>query len=432
MRMNLRDWQKGTGCWLKKYFHLEDYPKTDPNTSNEDVEVKSVHNQPNDMMSSATAKTTRQLVERIKARVFCCQGTGGGNPVTVFSSPSCLKPKTQQQLAMGCEWESVMVARNDANSSDSTTTLPEMAFYMPSGDQVSFCGHAAMGGAFAVAPSTLLEWTFQTAQMQQTLNQQQEESSKIYKVSLPCRDSGDESTKNLATLHMDAEFTEQRVSHPPALHRLLREHLGLASSHLTSKNAQYAPTMVNSSVARPKTLVYVNSLDALAHAKQPIVKKKIDQPSSSPSPRTSFSMACGSIDDSTGIYLYTHRDNVTTSTSVALHATSGSWECRQFPRSSGYAEDPATGIAAAALASSLYSRGLVLKEYNFYQGAYMGRPSLIQVVDLLLQEPYDDADDKKGSTGNAIDDNHHPILASFGLRGRVEIDDRDWIEVDTQ
>ena len=392
-------------------------------------------------MSTVTAKSTRHLVERIRARVFC-SGPRGGNPVTVFSSPSPLQWQTQQKLATACDWESVMVATNDQNSSASTKTeYPEMAFYMPSGEQVSFCGHAAMGGAFAVAGSSSpSECFFQTAQLQQITDNPQHGASKLYKVSLPSRNSDDESMSNVATLYMETEFTESRPSHGPGLHRLLREHLGLSSSHLTKKNVQYAPTLVNSSVARPKTLVYVNSLDVLANVKQPIARKMNDKDSPTSVPasslRTSFSKACESIDDSTGIYLYTHRDTVSTSTSVALHSTSGSWECRQFPRSSGYPEDPATGIAAAALAASLYTQGLVLKEYSMYQGTYMDRPSLIQVVDLLLQEPYG-TDDNRISGGRsadkqneAKDDDAVPILASFGLRGRVEIDDREWIEVD--
>ncbi len=55
---------------------------------------------------------------------------------------------------------------------------------------------------------------------------------------------------------------------------------------------------------------------------------------------------------------------------------------RQFPRSSGYPEDPATGIAAAALAFGLVARGLVDArgpQIQVRQGFAIGRPSQISV-----------------------------------------------------
>lgn len=63
------------------------------------------------------------------------------------------------------------------------------------------------------------------------------------------------------------------------------------------------------------------------------------------------------------------------------------FECRQFPKSSGYSEDPATGIAAGALASSLHKRQIMCHNseswgsgnYHVFQGTAMGRPSKIHV-----------------------------------------------------
>ena len=53
---------------------------------------------------------------------------------------------------------------------------------------------------------------------------------------------------------------------------------------------------------------------------------------------------------------------------------------RQFPRSSGYPEDPATGIAATALAWSAWELGLTSKHRVVVrQGEAMGRPSQITV-----------------------------------------------------
>jgi PhzF family phenazine biosynthesis protein len=58
------------------------------------------------------------------------------------------------------------------------------------------------------------------------------------------------------------------------------------------------------------------------------------------------------------------------------------FEARQFPKSSGYPEDAATGIAAAALAFGLLEDGLVAADGRpilVRQGRAMGRPSEIQL-----------------------------------------------------
>jgi PhzF family phenazine biosynthesis protein len=320
--------------------------------------------------------TTRTLIERVTARVFC-HAPGGGNPVTVFSSQVPLSASTQERLAQECEWESVMVASSDKKLSGS---MPRMSFYMPSGEEVSFCAHAALGGASAVAANAKQkDFSFSTSMTGDT-----------HTVTLQNDDDKDSNENNHACLRMAVPFEANPVSHPPGLTRVLRDHLGLTQSeHLTQKAGKVLPTFLNASVARPKTLVYVNSLEALAKSKTPKVITE--------GKRFSFASACGSIDDSTGIYLYAQKDK-------------DSWECRQFPRASGYPEDPATGIAAAALAASLFKSGVYVPVYKLFQGTTMGRPSLIEVVDL------------KETAENS--------MISFGLQGRVEIDERDTVEVD--
>lgn len=147
-------------------------------------------------------------------------------------------------------------------------------------------------------------------------------------------------------------------------------------------------------------MVHINDIEDL--------RSKVQvPPANRTSGRNPFAAACGSIDDSTGIYLYSHlQDDDETS----------SWECRQFPKDSGYPEDPATGIAAAALAASMvqtYSGGgLPPTNFDFYQGMSMDRPSLIKVVDLKLQKQDDST------------------VVSLGLKGKVEIDERSTIEVE--
>lgn len=74
---------------------------------------------------------------------------------------------------------------------------------------------------------------------------------------------------------------------------------------------------------------------------------------------------------STGLYPY-----------AAVDRAERVFEARQFPRSSGYPEDAATGIAAAALAFGLLHDGTVPPDdgpIRVYQGRAMGRLSAIQV-----------------------------------------------------
>ena len=317
-----------------------------------------------------------KTLERISARVFCHAGSkGGGNPVTVFSSAVPLPSNLQGTLAKSCEWESVMVSAS--SSSNEEENVAEMAFYMPSGEQVSFCAHAALGGALAVAKPND-DFRFQSPLLS--------ESTQTVRIS--SSDSEQENT-GVARLSMSAKYDQSPVSHPPTLMRLLRSHCGLGSEQLIARGKKF-PSFINASVARPKTLVYVDSTNVLHQAKQPKV-------SDDPHQRNSFATACTAVDDSTGIYLYTTKPNET-----------GAWECRQFPRASGYPEDPATGIAAAALAVSLCRDGIFLPVYKFYQGTAMQRPSLIEVLDLRLKE-----------------DGH----VTFSLQGRVEIDRRETITI---
>ena len=74
---------------------------------------------------------------------------------------------------------------------------------------------------------------------------------------------------------------------------------------------------------------------------------------------------------STGLYPY-----------AVLDRGARSFEARQFPRSSGYPEDAATGIAAAALAFGLLADGSVERDdrpIRIFQGRAMGQLSEIRV-----------------------------------------------------
>lgn len=314
-------------------------------------------------------------LKKIDARVFCL-GNKGGNPVTIFASPKQLSGSLQKELAESCDWESVMVG------TDASSSFPTMAFFMPSGEEVSFCAHAAIGGAISMGGDSG-SWHFRAAMTGET-----------FKVDTKNVGDGDtiDSASSSCCLHMkDVQFEEAPLGKE-----------GMASleewSNKLGWSSRVKTVPTNASVARPKTLVELETVEAVHNAGTPPLDG-------------SFAQACATMDDSTGVYVYSpHSSEI------------NSYECRQFPRSSGYPEDPATGIAAAALAASLRFGGHGVNQqqaespgnnagsliYNIYQGTAMGRPSLIQIMDL---------------------ERHKDGKLSFGIQGRVEIDAETTIEV---
>lgn len=343
-------------------------------------------------MTSSLARRSK-IVERVSARVFCHLEDGGGNPVTVFSSHSPLSSNTQERLAKACDWESVMV--HHRTSSKLNNNKPQLSFYMPSGEQVSFCAHAAMGAALEANNNKEEEDDSDQVSFAVTdlvnLDEEQEYHTTIY--------DGD-----IVALEMNAIYEQKPISQAPMLVRMLRDYCGLEARDLSSTPSDEdnvlmggsRPILCHSSIARPKTLVPVRSMD---HLQEKAV---------APQSPDGFALSCKALDDTTGLYLYSKSQ-----------VEDGAWECRQFPKASGYPEDPATGIAAGALACHLsFHHELELPAYKFHQGTAMGKPSLIVVDELVLEKQKNE------------EDNDPTIQASFRLLGRVEIDSRDSIEVE--
>jgi predicted PhzF superfamily epimerase YddE/YHI9 len=377
-------------------------------------------------------RTTQQqavsnLIEKVTARVFCQLNVGGGNPVTIFSSAATTasnggssinpiqQPSTQVRLAQSCEWESVMV--------DETNRT--MAFYMPTGEQVKFCAHAAMGGAIQLARQTEESFTFSTTKIGTSNGSLQQQQHQVVDQEYSAIVHEDD----IVSLEMStSSWSMDRIQHAPALRRLLRVALGLQSSDLVPQKSATSttddassssssaiidfPTFTSVDVVggRAKTIVYVNSMQAL--------QEKCRAPTNA----DAFRRSCDALDPpSTGLYLY----------SPSLDED-GAWECRQFPRASGYAEDPATGVAAAALAVALRlgssggnGNGIILTHYKFYQGTAMGKPSLIMVDDLQIQDENDSSSDTNGREGMNVNKKR----LSYRLLGRIEIDDQEEINI---
>ena len=289
----------------------------------------------------------------------------GGNPVTVFLSQGRVSAERRCLLAKTCEWESVIVCFSDhdvnMNSNDNFSTLastkhakPRFFFYMPSGEEVSFCAHAAIGASIVVADEIGLRGS-------SSIENTDDRCGKLefYAGENTTLDTIVQSTFNGmdAELEMSSSFEEDVDVDTACVTSLLNE-IGLNEDDLyddsSSKYPFGYPTFINSSVARHKTLVAMKSLATLNAAKNPVNSDH-------------FKLLCDKI-NTTGLYLYSTVTN-----------DNNSLECRQFPRASGYPEDPATGIAAAALAVSLRNRNLCSSSLNIFQGTAMGRRSRIGI-----------------------------------------------------
>ena len=290
----------------------------------------------------------------------------------------------------------------------SESAPPTMAFFMPSGEEVSFCAHAAIGGATAMGDdreASSSSWDFRAATTRDP-----------FRVDMVAEEGGETGASSgksrRCNLHMKGvPFREAPLSQTGS--RTLGEwsdELGWSIAGNGNDDGNNKNEGIrNASVARPKTLVELESVDAVQRAGVPSAANGL------------FADACDAMDGSTGVYVYAPVNKNDGDAGGDAGQAPLAFECRQFPRSSGYPEDPATGIAAAALAASVWFGGggeeipAAPASFDVYQGTAMGRPSLIQVVGLRI-------DGNDGNSTNNGDEENGPTIA-FGLQGRVGIDD---------
>ncbi|MGW9020067.1 PhzF family phenazine biosynthesis protein [Leucobacter chromiiresistens] len=261
-------------------------------------------------------------------------GPGGGNPAPIVLDASDMTAAEMQRVAQQHGHESGFVVPSDDDDVDF-----RLRFWMPS-QEVSMCGHVTVGTVWLMHRLGLLR-------------------SRDLRI-------GTASGVVRARVSGDGEV---EIAQPAGALERLDSSLAaevVAALGLTAEDLAGLPIR-NASTSRTKTLIPLASpdvLDALV-----------------PDPRR-VAAVCA-LAESTGLYPWVVRDR-----GARL------FEARQFPRSSGYPEDAATGVAAAALAyGSLADRlvdGLVNgpadaataatdAPIRVQQGRAMGRPSEIRI-----------------------------------------------------
>lgn len=244
-------------------------------------------------------------------------GSGGGNPAPIVIDASGMNTETMRSLAARYGHESAFVLPGRDGCDF------HFRFFVPN-HEMEMCGHATLGAVWLLDQLGLL----------------------------PSR------TVSIATLsgvvqaraEADGASVSQPEGHyePVANTDAVLDVLGLKPSDLLDT------PVVNAATSRVKTLVPLRSRQQLDTLQPDYARMR---------------ETCDAI-NSTGLYPF-----------AVLDPATGRLAARQFPRSSGYPEDAATGIAAAALAWAAHKLGITpASVMTVRQGEAMGRPSEITVT----------------------------------------------------
>lgn len=257
-------------------------------------------------------------------RVFAQADGRGGNPVPIVLDAGGMSDADMRQFAASAGYESGFVLPADAPSGADF----RMRYFVPE-HEMEMCGHATVGALWALRAAGL--WQTQHATI----------ATKSGRV------------RGFLRSDETIEITQPRGQLQPITNeadvvQILRV-LGAAREQLLPL------PILNASTSRVKTLVPLTSVETLDSLRPDFSRMKA---------------LCEQI-DSTGLYPFA----IESAEQRIFHA-------RQFPRSSGYPEDAATGIAAAALLYGLRAHQLVPGDdgvVTIRQGRAMGSPSRISV-----------------------------------------------------
>ena len=261
-------------------------------------------------------------------RVFAA-GPGGGNPAPIVVDAAGMSDAQMQQVAKSYGHESGFVLPPPPGSGCDF----EFRFWVPN-HEMSMCGHATVGAVWLLARlgrlrgDRLAIWT-KSGRVEARI-QRPPGQDILVEVSQPA---------GMVEPLPDAARTEADIL----------DVLGIRRDDLASLPIQNAHT------SRVKTLIPLHSVAALDGLSPDFAR--IEQ-------------VCAAI-GSTGLYPYAISDRAEQIV-----------DARQFPRSSGYPEDAATGIAASALSFGLLANRVVEaaeRRITIRQGRAMGRPSEILV-----------------------------------------------------
>jgi PhzF family phenazine biosynthesis protein len=262
-------------------------------------------------------------IERVN--VFTCRGQGG-NPCPIVVDAEGLSPQAMQEVARRSGHESGFVLPPTRGDSDFT-----FRFFVPN-HEMEMCGHATLGALWVLARLGRLPGPV----------------VRIDTLSGPVTgfvDSGAEGGPSI-------EITQPAGRVVPLTS--LESAAVLAALGIGPEALAGTP-LHNAATSRVKTLIPLKDADQLNAL-------SVDP--------EAIAAVCRRI-GSTGLYPF-----------AVLDLGSRTFEARQFPQASGYPEDPATGIAAAALAFGLLRDGLVEPDdrtIRVFQGRAMGRLSEIRV-----------------------------------------------------
>lgn len=268
--------------------------------------------------ASRPSEPTAGHATLIRVFVDPAAGTHGGNPVPLVLDARGMTQAAMQDLAGRYGYEAAFVLPAD----DAARHRWRLRFFVPA-HEMEMCGHATVGALWAMRQWG--RWTEPETRVQ-TLSGS---------VDVFWDDAGG-----------CAWISQPGVS----VQSVPESHLAAIARVLRIDPAMPGLQAVNASTTRVKTLVRlpdVAMLDALAPD------------------FGAMRELCAAL-DSTGLYPY---------------VLNGDHACaRQFPKESGYPEDAATGIAAAALWGYLHETDQIpAGPYTVRQGVAMGSPSAIKV-----------------------------------------------------